>query len=262
MQTYLVRLILIPVKLVIGLLKVIMMVLLRDTTGRIILNPTTRQIQLFNASSELKAKISAEESLSNVGGSDQYVSGLNGVQTYAPVGPTLTTGDGSSYITGTYKVASQINVTITDAGDYVISGIYDYQSVPLPTITATLGSISVSTGNPNGNITYPPSGTQPMPNTETFSPTYSSYAYPRYAYQYFYLEIVDAGNNVVHREQLSYCYAKGATTLNNSYQFSSNQNQGGGGGQGTQWSYQSGYTSAASTNSYASISSNHNWSFV
>ena len=43
---------------------------LRDTDGRIILNPTTRQIQLFNASSELKAKISAEESLSTVGGSD------------------------------------------------------------------------------------------------------------------------------------------------------------------------------------------------
>ena len=232
---------------------------LRDTTGRIILNPTTRQIQLFNASSELKAKISAEESLSTVGGSDIYVSGLNGVQTYVPVGPTLTTGNGSSQITGTYKVASQINVTITAGGDYVVANLYDYTTIPTPTITATLGSISVSTGNPNGNITYPPTTYNPLPDDETFSQTYSSYAYPRYAYQYFYLEIVDAANNVVHREQISYCYAKGATTLNNSYQFSSNQNQGGGGGQGTQWSYQSGYTSAASTNSYASISSNHNF---
>ena len=233
---------------------------LRDTTGRIILNPTTKQIQLFNASSELKAKISAEESLSSVGGSDIYVSGLNGSSITQPSGPSLTTGDAGSTITGTYRFGTQKNVTITAAGDYVVANMFDYTSVPLPVIvTTTMGSISVSTGDPNGNITYPPSGTQPMPNDETYSQTYSSYVIARYAYQYVYLEIVDAGGTVVHREQISYAYAKGATTLNQYYQFSSNQNSGGGGGQGTQWSYQSGYTSAASSNSYATIGSNHNF---
>ena len=230
---------------------------LRDTTNRIILNPTTRQIQLFNASSELKAKISAEETLSTVGGSDIYVSGLNSVQTYAPAAPTLTTGDGNSTITGTYKVAAQVNVVITAAGDYVVSGLYDYTSIPTPTIsTSTLGALSVSTGNPNGNITYPPT-TSPIPSDETFSPTYQSYVNGRQAYQYFYLEIVDAGNNVVHREQISYSYARGAATLNQYYNNPTNQSGGGGGGQGTQWTYQSGYTIAASSNSYATISSGH-----
>ncbi|MGY8868643.1 MAG: hypothetical protein ACKVJK_23800, partial [Methylophagaceae bacterium] len=234
---------------------------LRDTTNRIILNPTTKQIQLFNASSELKAKISAEETLSSVGGSDIYVSGLNGSSITQPSGPSLTTGDAGSTLTGTYTFGSQRDCIITVAGDYVVANIFDSpSSPPLPTIsTSTLGSISVSTGSPNGNITYPPSGTQPMPNDETYSQTYSSYVVARYAYQYVYLEIVDAGGTVVHREQVSYAYAKGATTLNQYYQFSSNQNSGGGGAQGTVWSYQSGYTSAASSNSYATIGSNHNF---
>jgi len=224
---------------------------LRDVDNRIVLNPTDKKIQLFNQSNELKAKINADDTLSNIAGGNLNVSGLNTTSIAAPSGPSLTSA-GFSTITGTYQFGNEVSVTVQDAGEYSISGLFDYTSIPIPNLTTSgLSNVSTSTGSPNGYINVG-SG---APSPYSFDGYYSSGISPRYAYQYFYLEIVDAGGTVIHREQISYAYARSGYSLGNYYTHPNPY----GSVTNTGWQYQSGYSSAANSFSYSSISANHSF---
>jgi hypothetical protein len=204
---------------------------LKDSTGRIVLNPTDKRISMFNTSGELKAQINADDTLSQIGAGNIYVYGI-GTSTSAPSGPTSNAGSLTEVI-GTPTYSDGATFTIPTSGEYQLSDLFSTYSPP-PTINlaskiSSLGSVSVSTGNPYGYITpfYP-------------GDYYSSTAYGRSINQvlYFVIENNSTGAEIA-AIQIATANARGAYSLSNSYYATSTSN--------TSWQYTSGYSSAGNS---------------
>ena len=214
---------------------------LRDVDSRIILNPTSKKISLFNSSNELKAQINADDSLTTPGSGDTYISNYNNNQPGASIAVTsYVSSNASTGATGEttkYSTPDSGNITITTVGEYAISDLYTYSTtIPTWTVQTNPPSVSVSTGSPYGNITpmYP-------------GQTYQSYASPAYTYHYVYLCLQrQVGSTWVDEKdiQLGYAYKRGQQTIGGYYQATGMNNY--------NWQYQSGYTSNASGYFYPS----------
>ena len=204
---------------------------LKDNTGRIVLNPTDKRISMFNSSGELKAQINADDTLSTIGAGNIYVYGI-GTSTSAPSGPTSNAGN-SSLVFGTPVYSDSATFTIPTSGEYQLSDLFSTYSPP-PTINlaskiSSLGSISVSTGNPYGYVTptYP-------------GDYYSSNAYGRAINQILYFVVENDSTGVeIAAIQIATANARGAYSLQNSYYATDTSN--------TSWQYTSGYSSAGNS---------------
>jgi hypothetical protein len=204
---------------------------LKDNTGRIVLNPTDKRISMFNSSGELKAQINADDTLSAIGAGNIYVYGI-GTSTSAPSGPTSNAGNLTEVI-GTPVYSDSATFTIPTSGEYQLSDLFSTYSPP-PTINlaskiSSLGSISVSTGNPYGYVTptYP-------------GDYYSSNAYGRAINQILYFVVENNSTGVeIAAIQIATANARGAYSLQNSYYATSTSN--------TSWQYTSGYSSAGNS---------------
>jgi hypothetical protein len=204
---------------------------LKDNTGRIVLNPTDKRISMFNSSGELKAQINADDTLSQIGAGNIYVSGI-GNETSAPSGPTSDAGSLTAVVgTPTYSTAATF--TIPTAGEYQLSELFSTYSPP-PTINlaskvSSLGTVSVSTGNPYGYITpfYP-------------GDYYSSTSYGRSISQnlFFVIENDSTGAEIA-ALTVSTANARGGYSITNQYYANSISN--------TAWQYLPGYSSAGNS---------------
>jgi len=207
---------------------------LRDVDSRIILNPTSKKISLFNSTNELKAQINADDSLTTPGSGDTYIASYANNQPGASIPQTgYVSSNASTGAQGevtSFSTPDSGNITISTVGEYALSDLYTYSTaIPTWTVQTNPPSVSVTTGNPSGQVT-PPYTTY----------TYQSYAYPAYTYHYVYLCLQKLNGSTwseVKEIQLGYAYKRGQTTMGGYYQAT---------GTGIyNWQYQSGYTSAA-----------------
>ena len=205
---------------------------LKDNEGRIVLNPTNKRISMFNASGDLKAQINADDTLSQIGAGNIYVYNI-GTSISAPSGPTSDAGSLTEVIgTPVYSTAGD-TFSIPTAGEYQLSDLFNTYSPP-PTINlaskvSSLGSVSVGTGNPYGNITptYP-------------GDYYSSYAYGRSVNQALYFVVENNSTGVeIASIVIATASARGAYSLTNQYYAT--------GTSSTSWQYTSGYSSAGNS---------------
>jgi hypothetical protein len=204
---------------------------LKDNTGRIVLNPTDKRISMFNSSGELKAQINADDTLSSIGAGNIYVYGI-GNDTSAPSGPTSDAGSLTAVV-GTPIYSTAATFTIPTAGEYQLSELFSTYSPP-PTINlaskvSSLGTVSVSTGNPYGYITpnYP-------------GDYYSSTSYGKSISQtlFFVIENDSTGAEIA-ALTVSTANARGGYSITNQYYANSISN--------TAWQYIAGYSSGGNS---------------
>ena len=205
---------------------------LKDSEGRMVLNPTDKKIQLYNSSLELKAQINSDDSLTSPGLGNIYIASYYNNQP----GSTLNNPSGPTSSTTSTSLQSGTPTYTTNDGEFTVSGSNggDYQLSGLDTIpTWGYGSsvaivsetISSGTGNPSGNLT---------PNMGP-STIYQSGVTYKQSYDYIYLVIEKTSDNSEVAEIfLGYAYARSGYSISNYYQAT---------GTGIyDWQYNSGYS--------------------
>lgn len=210
---------------------------LRDEDSRIVFNPDLPEFQLYDSSGNRKVAINPNDSLSSPGSSDIYVSSIgssvNGSST------SVTSTDSYSSVSSAFVQGSASNTfNITTAGSWEVQDInitstFTQTTTSIPSVTATVSS-------PAYNY-------------------YPSYPYAYHAgqasggtsYVYLYLSLYTTGDALVHREQISYSYARGAYNSGPSYTAVANSFS----PTGYSWQYQSGGSTISAAN-YASSTYN------
>ena len=213
---------------------------LRDVDSRIILNPTSKKIQLFNSSNELKAQINADDTLTSAGAGNIYIASYNSNQPGNSIPATSYVssngGTGAQGEATSFSTPDSTNITISTTGEYQLSDLYTAgSSIPTWAVNTNPPSVSVTTGSPFGNI---------VPNYP--GQYYQSYASAAYTYHYVYLCLQKLNGSTwdeIAEIQLGYAYKRGATTIGTYYTATGASNA-------YEWNSVSGYTSAANSYSY------------
>ena len=210
---------------------------LRDEDSRIVFNPDLPEFQLYDSSANRKVAINPNDSLSSPGSSDIYASSIgssvNGSST------SVTSTDSYSSVSSAFVQGSASNTfNITTAGSWEIQDInitstFTQTTTSIPSVTATVSS-------PAYNY-------------------YPSYPYAYHAgqasggtsYVYLYLSLYSTADELIHREQIAYSYARGAYNSGASYQSVVSSYS----PTGYAWNFQS-YGSTISAANYASSTYN------
>ena len=215
---------------------------LRDVDSRIILNPTSKKIQLFNSSNELKAQINADDTLTSAGAGNIYIASYNSNQPGSSIPATSyvssNSGTGAQGEATAFSTPDSTDITISTTGEYQLSDLYSGgTTMPTWTLNTSPPSVSVTTGSPFGNL---------VPPYPTYN--YQSYASAAYTYHYVYLCLQKDNSgtwDTVSEIQLGYAYSRGATTIGTYYTATGNSNN-------YDWQTVSGYTTSANSYHYAS----------
>ena len=101
---------------------------LRDVDSRIILNPTSKKIQLFNSSNELKAQINADDTLTSAGAGNIYIASYNSNQPGSSIPATSyvssNSGTGAQGEATAFSTPDSTDITISTTGEYQLSDLY------------------------------------------------------------------------------------------------------------------------------------------
>ena len=176
---------------------------LRDENSRIVFNPDLPEFQLYDSSANRKVAINPNDSLSSPGSSDIYASSLgssvNGSSTSA------TTTDSYSSVSSAFVQGSASNTfNITTAGSWEVQDInitstFTQTTTSIPSVTATVSSPAYN---------YYPS----YPYAQ-----HSGQASGGTSYVYLYLSLYSTADELIHREQIAYSFARGAYNSGASY---------------------------------------------
>ena len=210
---------------------------LRDEDSRIVFNPDLPEFQLYDSSANRKVAINPNDSLSSPGSSDIYASSLgssvNGTST------SVTSGDSYSSVSSAFVQGSASNsFNITTAGSWEVQDInitstFTQTTTSIPSVTATVSSPAY---NYYPSYPYAVHGGQASGGT---------------SYVYLYLSLYSTADELIHREQIAYSYARGAYNSGASYTAVAASYS----PTGFDWQYQSG-GSTISAASYASSTYN------
>ena len=210
---------------------------LRDEDSRIVFNPDLPEFQLYDSSGNRKVAINPNDSLSSPGSSDIYASSLgssvNGTST------SVTSGDSYSSVSSAFVQGSASNsFNITTAGSWEVQDInitstFTQTTTSIPSVTATVSSPAY---NYYPSYPYAVHGGQASGGT---------------SYVYLYLSLYSTADELIHREQIAYSYARGAYNSGASYTAVAASYS----PTGFDWQYQSG-GSTISAASYASSTYN------
>ena len=210
---------------------------LRDEDSRIVFNPDLPEMQLYDSSGNRKVAINPNDSLSSPGSSDIYASSLgssvNGSST------SVTSGDSYSSVSSAFVQGSASNsFNITTAGSWEVQDInitstFTQTTTSIPSVTATVSSPAY---NYYPSYPYAVHGGQASGGT---------------SYVYLYLSLYSTADELIHREQIAYSYARGAYNSGASYTAVAASYS----PTGFDWQYQSG-GSTISAASYASSTYN------
>ena len=210
---------------------------LRDEDSRIVFNPDLPEFQLYDSSANRKVAINPNDSLSSPGSSDIYASSLgssvNGTST------SVTSGDSYSSVSSAFVQGSASNsFNITTAGSWEVQDInitstFTQTTTSIPSVTATVSSPAY---NYYPSYPYAVHGGQASGGT---------------SYVYLYLSLYSTADELIHREQIAYSYARGAYNSGASYTAVAASYS----PTGFDWQYQSGGSTISAT-SYASSTYN------
>ena len=210
---------------------------LRDENSRIVFNPDLPEFQLYDSSANRKVAINPNDSLSSPGSSDIYASSIgssvNGSSTSA------TTTDSYSSVSSAFVQGSASNTfNITTAGswevqDISITSTFTQTTTSIPSVTAT---VSPPAYNYYPSYPYAFHGGQASGGT---------------SYVYLYLSLYSTADELIHREQIAYSFARGAYNSGASYTSVSDSFS----PTGFAWQYSSGGSTISAT-SYASSTYN------
>ena len=176
---------------------------LRDEDSRIVFNPDLPEFQLYDSSANRKVAINPNDSLSSPGSSDIYATSLgssvNGSSTSA------TTTDSYSSVSSAFVQGSASNTfNITTAGSWEIQDInitstFTQTTTSIPSVTATVSSPAYN---------YYPSYPYAIHGGQASGGT---------SYVYLYLSLYSTADELIHREQIAYSFARGAYNSGASY---------------------------------------------
>jgi hypothetical protein len=206
---------------------------LHDANNRIVFNPSIPEIQMYDTSAKLKVQMSPKDTLTDTSvGGNKYISTLDSSLS-AAASTTSNSGDSSAvysaYVTNTPCTA--FTISAGEVGIYEVNGL---TSIPQILITSTgLPSTTATTSYPGYDPEYP-------------WQTHAGYASQASAAIYLYMEFVNSGGTVIHREQLNYAIAYGGA-VQPTYYYATPDDNPYAPPNTYVWGSYSGYTTAAST---------------
>jgi hypothetical protein len=172
---------------------------LHDSNDRIVFNPSIPEVQMYDTSAKLKVQMSPKDTLTDTSvGGNKYITDLDSSLS-AAASTTSNSGNNeavySAYSTNTPCTA--FTIAAGEVGTYEVNSIY---SIPQILITTTgLPATTATTSYPTYPVEYP-------------WQSHSGYAYKSNAIIYLYMEFVNSSNVVIHRQELNYASAYGAST--------------------------------------------------
>jgi hypothetical protein len=206
---------------------------LRDSDTRIKFDPSLPEIQLYDSSGNRKVAIGPNENLTSPGSSDISVNNI-GSQTNGTTVSSTTSGSYTSVASAFAQSNASSNFTIGSAGSWnitnlSISSTFTQTTTNIPSVTATVSSPAYN---------YYPSYLYDYHQGSAIGGT---------SYVYLYLSLYTSTNQLVHRETLTYSYARGAYNSGAYYYATANSYS----PTGYVWTYGGGGSTVSAT-SYAS----------
>jgi hypothetical protein len=172
---------------------------LHDSNDRIVFNPSIPEVQMYDTSGKLKVQISPKDTLTDTSvGGNKYISDL--ASSLSAAASTTSNSGNNDIVYSAYVTSAPCTAFSIAAGEVGTYEVNSLTSIPQINITSTgLPSTTATTSYP----TYAP---------ENSWESHAGYAQQAYAIVYLYMEFVNSGGTVVHRQELNLAYAYGGAT--------------------------------------------------